>query len=218
MATTIFMGKATKEQTDDLRAAYAVWLEADGSGDFPMAEFTLVSGLNYSRAWQIARRWYLEERMPEALVDAGALIKAWQENHEGWMPNKGESYEGEALAPTIRTLREAGHSWGELNVRFGMPEGRLRQLFTYKSTVKDRGLRIGRGGRFVTDDPRLYQENMKREGAMIPADFKGHLKPEICLNYKADAAKRAKKAAAAAKAKATREAKKATKQAEVAVA
>jgi hypothetical protein len=77
-------------------------------------------------------------------------------------------------------------SWGELAVRFGLSETYIRSCFKLAGVEKDLGLRIGKGGRFLYNDPTLYLENRKAEGAQIPADLKGRPMLEQLLNFRSD--------------------------------
>lgn len=196
MATfsSIFAATATVDELKALRAAYDRWvkqgegLQLDG---FPMAKFCEASGLKYSRARQIARRWFIEEQAQHLLIDAGALVKGYEQAHEGWMPNQGESLRGEALSDTIRQLHAVGQSWGDISGRMGITEAEARKLFEYKSRMRAKGQRVGQGGAFLNADPTLYLENRKAEGAWVPTGHKGPIKPEILLNFKKPARVRA---------------------------
>lgn len=56
----------------------------------------------------------------------------------------------------IARLREKGESWGLISVRFREPESRTRKAFAEAGGLDSKGLRIGKGGRYVADDPRPY--------------------------------------------------------------
>lgn len=56
----------------------------------------------------------------------------------------------------IARLRLAGESWGLISVRFREPESRTRKAFAEAGGLDSKGLRIGKGGRWVADDPRPY--------------------------------------------------------------
>lgn len=58
-------------------------------------------------------------------------------------------------AAIVARLRNAGESWGLISVRFKEPEGRTRKVFK-ETGLDSQGLRIGRGGRYLADDPRFY--------------------------------------------------------------
>lgn len=58
-------------------------------------------------------------------------------------------------AAMIARAREAGESWGLISVRFGEPESRTRKAWE-DSGFSSKGMRIGKGGRWVADDPRFY--------------------------------------------------------------
>ena len=61
-----------------------------------------------------------------------------------------------AKAAVVAKLRLAGESWGLISVRFREPESRTRKQFAEASGIDSAGLRIGRGGRYLADDPRFY--------------------------------------------------------------
>lgn len=129
--------------------------------------------IKYSRAWLIARRAWLEANQPKLLVTPtkAAVDKAektFSATDPKWM-------ERHVLGPIALKLRLEGHSWGEIAVRMGISESLVRKAFVLApkdAPMKDVGLRIGKGGRFVADRPDLYTDNRKAEGAEIP-DAKG---------------------------------------------
>lgn len=61
-----------------------------------------------------------------------------------------------AKAAIIARLRNKGESWGLISVRFKEPESRTRKAFTEAYGIDSAGLRVGKGGRYVMDDPRFY--------------------------------------------------------------
>lgn len=193
---------------DQIRA-----LVDSAGGKIPMAAIEAATGIlchndpaqpdkpnHYSRVWQILRRDYLERCEPALLVDSAKLLadglaQAMAANEEAaWRTpaRKGELPNGEmrVLGPVVTALRNQELcSWGEINVRLGLPESRIRKAYGGK---KDLGTRIGKGGRFAYDDPTLYLEHRRVEGAHIPADKVGRPKPEELLNFAKDEAKVAK--------------------------
>jgi hypothetical protein len=159
------------------------WMAENTGGweDLPTRKLMAASGWSESRTWQVARRRVIEAKQPHLLVDVSALVKGID-----------ASEVDRTLAREVIELRNAKVSWGEINVRMGISEGRVRKLFATYSGQKDRGLRIGKGGRFVTENPLLYLDNMKTEGAQISSEYKGIPQtPEKCLNYKKPARVRA---------------------------
>jgi hypothetical protein len=176
------------EGVQELKKAVEAWLKDNPENleRMPMKGFRAASGWDYSRTWQVARRWVIELRTPDLLVNVSELTKG---------------LEADKVDPTIARVIINLHdgpqacSWGEINVRLGLSEGRVRKLYRTYAGKKDVGQRTGQGGRWVTDNPTLYLEHMKREGAHIAGDFKGvPQKPEQCLNYKKPEAKRTRKA------------------------
>lgn len=187
MASTMFV--TTEEGLKPMLKVLEAWMKEgpENPEKLPTAKLMAASGWTESRTWQVARRRVIETLQPQLLVNVSELTK-------GLEADKVDP----TIAKVIVKLRDQGVSWGEINVRLGISEGRVRSLFAKHSGRKDRGLRIGRGGRFVTDNPTLYLENMKAEGAVISADYKGIPQdPAKCLNYKKPAkARRPRKAAA----------------------
>lgn len=184
------------------QVAELVELGQNGSGQFPESErlsLGIAPDIGYSRAWLIVRRAFIEANAPSLLVDLEAAIKA--EFPADKVPAKDEIVR-RVISPIVQNLRESELcSWGEIAVRVGLPEAQVRSAFKATNSKKDVGLRIGKGGRFAYGDPTLYLEHRSREGAQIPADFKG--KPEVAdlLNAeraeerKAERAKRTRKSA-----------------------
>lgn len=87
-----------------------------------------------------------------------------------------------AKAALIAKLRLEGQSWGVISVRFGEPESRTRKAFEEASGLRSKGMRIGKGGRYVSNDQRFYtgtdraklgSELVKAEpiAAQVPEDF-----------------------------------------------
>jgi hypothetical protein len=153
---------------------------------------------HYSRVWLILRRDYLERNEPGLLVNADQLVHeslalAIAEHRETeWRTGKGmPNGERRVLQPIVTELRTALCSWGEISVRLGIPESKVRTAFKggTHAEPKDKGLRIGKGGRWAYDDPTLYLEHRRVEGAKIPGDLSGRPKPEQLLNYVKEEAK-----------------------------
>lgn len=152
-------------------------MESDGR--IPWSKVEEHTGIKYSRGWLIVRRAWLEANHPDFLVDVPALSKAMLAKH-------GSEYDfnKHVVEPIAAHLRDVeALSWGEIAVRFGLPESRVRKSYRKGGVKKDLGLRIGKGGRFAYDDQALYQANMKAEGAWIPVTQKMRPTPADCLNY-----------------------------------
>ena len=180
----------------------------DESGRIPWAKVEAATGIGYSRGWLIVRRASLQKNPPNLLVDAkGLMAKALEQAttagkvgeftaHEGGQQKNVTAGERRTLSPIVHKHRDGLQlSWGEIAVRLGMPESKVRKLYRASGAKKDLGLRIGKGGKFAYDDPTLYLEHRKLEGAQIPVDLKGKPKVEQLLNAEKKAAA-AKKAAA----------------------
>lgn len=108
----------------------------------PVKAILAETGLGYSQMWLHVRRC--------EIVAAGLDV--------------------EPTSDSVVDLRQAGHSWGEIAVRCGIPESRVRKLFSETTGTRSEGLRIGKGGRHFYDEAGapLYQENLKATGTAIP--------------------------------------------------
>ena len=160
-------------------------MEADGRIKWSAVEAAGATEIGYSRGWLILRRAWIEANAPELLVDTASLTAAALAKH-------GSEYDlnKHVIEPVAADLRDRqALSWGEIAVRLGMPESRVRKAYTKAGVKKDVGLRIGKGGRFYGSDPTLYLDNMKTEGAWVPTTIKGR-RPTAseCLNFKGEEA------------------------------
>lgn len=143
----------------------AALAQANESGEFPSTlwnnpEF---GNIGESRGWLIARRAWLEVNQPKALVAVPA----------GTDFSKSPADAGASLrkfGKTLHNLRGDGHgdSWGELMVRTGLSEGKVRKAWSSSGDHEDRGHRTGKGGRFMADNPEIYLEHRKAEGGFVP--------------------------------------------------
>lgn len=161
--------------------------------------------IKYSRGWLIIRRAWLEVNTPDALVDTDAIVKAHKAKIDELNEHRKQGEEAltfdeyHVLGTIVAELHDKNMSWGEIMCRMGIVEGRARKALERSKHIKTRGLRTGKGGRFVFDDPTLYLDNMKSEGVHWQDDYRGR-EVEKALNYKpkeGEAAK-PKKAAKAA--------------------
>lgn len=104
-------------------------------------------GLNYSQAWLgISARQLASGEADTTKLDPNDPKAIYQARME----------EGEYS------------SWGWLAVRAGVPESRVRKIFREASTFSDRGLRIGKGGRFVADKADEYVDEARVHGVKLP--------------------------------------------------
>lgn len=126
-----------------------------------------------SRAWLIVRRVEIDRHTPELLVDVDALNKAHMAELKA-AGRESEFNELDVLSPIVKDLYlERKCSWGEIMVRLDRPEGLVRKAFRHNTIVKDRGQRIGKGGRFAYGAGHLYTEHRRGEGIAIPVDLRG---------------------------------------------
>jgi hypothetical protein len=190
-------------KASEVESLIAVGLELTGAdGIVPWDEIAKHTEVGYSRGWLIVRRAWLEVNAPELLIPVAKLMAdaTAQATTAGTLGDfnakSGGVTNGErrVLGPVVQDLRTKNNSWGEIAVRLGMPESRVRAIFKASGSMKDLGLRIGKGGRFALGDPTLYLDNRRKEGAQIPADFKGRPAPEQLLNYRKPEAPAAPKA------------------------
>lgn len=105
--------------------------------------------LNYSQFWLYCQ----SQTLP-----AEAFITA-TEGSEDWFK-------------AVAKCRTAGDSWGLIAVKCRAPEGRIRKAFTEATGLKSQGLRIGRGGRYLSNDPVLYTGEAVKTGTAIPKEAK----------------------------------------------
>jgi len=97
-----------------------------------------------------ARGWKVSHVQAE-FAALHAELKAGR--HGGYFPVQASDT---AWAAVIAKARTEGQSWGMIAARANMPEGRVRRIFKGSTALDSRGLRIGKGGRFVDRDPRFY--------------------------------------------------------------
>lgn len=177
--------KCTAEDAKLLIKAGVPLMNADGSGSVPWSEVEKAAGteVGYSRGWLVVRHAWLAQNQPDILIDSTTLIsdafaKAEQDGASGeFDPLK-------VLEKVVVDLREVKMlSWGEIAVRLGIPESRVRRAYRANGVKKDLGLRINKGGRFAYGAGELYQDNRKAEGAHIKLDKHGKPSVEELLNY-----------------------------------
>jgi hypothetical protein len=180
---------ATKETTaKDVAALIAAALPLSTDGTIAWAKlpeavrpFDVPGGklrIGYSRAWLIVKRAWMEVNQPKLLVTLPEPTAAEVQAH-------GKNARNAAWSKVVSPMRDADQiSWGEIAVRCGQPESKVRACYRATGAKKDLGLRIGKGGRRAFDDPELYLEHRRTEGAYIPATFKGRPTPEVLLNAK----------------------------------
>lgn len=145
--------------------------------------------VKYSRAWLIVKRAWTEQNNPSALVVIPDE-KQWKDEHSGSFADDekaGDAYNRRVLHDLVYKMRDDDQlSWGDIAVRLGLPESRVRAAYRSVGIKKDLGLRIGKGGRYAYDDPTLYLEHRRKEGAHIDANFIGRPTAEQLLNFAKD--------------------------------
>lgn len=172
-------------------------------GRIKWAAVETLTGIKYSRGWLILRHAYLAQNQPNLIVDVAKLVA--NDTKQATDQKRLNEYEPvrDTISPIVTSMRDIeGLSWGEIMVRTnGMGEGAVRKAYRATGGKKDLGLRVGKGGRFAYDEPTLYLENMKVQGAHISLDAKGRPVREQCLNFIPADAPVAKPKRAARKAK-----------------
>lgn len=159
--------------------------QMDASGKVPWAKVEEEAGtdVGYSRGWLVVRWAYLAQNDPNKLFDLSGHTS--EEFKRATAAGNESSFDAKSVLQqvVIRMRDEENLSWGEIAVRLGIPESRVRSAYRHNGIRKDLGLRIGRGGRFAYDAGELYTENRRKEGAHIPLDMKAKPKVEQLLNY-----------------------------------
>lgn len=187
-------------------------IEDGQRSDVTWEELEKETGIGYSRGWLIVIRQILEQSYPQLLVSVDEVYKEADAQYvrakrafDRLQKEKAEedpdfhiaefmdpgTFREAFLAEVVRHARDREHdpftkkdgqSWGLIAVRLDLPESRVRKLYRFGGYAKDKGSRIGRGGRWAYDDPTLYTEHRRREGAMIPVDLRGRPAPDDLLN------------------------------------
>ena len=190
MSNPFITSKCTAEDAAKIIKAALALTPESGLIPWPKVEAAAGTSVGYNRGWLIVRYAWLAKFQPNLLVDSDALVAAERAKAEkaGKLADFDE-FRG-VLAPIVaRMYDEQKLSWGEIMVRLGTTEGRVRKAYRAIGAKKDRGMRTGRGGRFVYDEPTLYLDNRKSEGAYTKLTQAGKPRPEDLLNYVAPAAK-----------------------------
>lgn len=131
---------AKKPTEDQFAQAWSMYQAGGTNGQIQEA-----TGLNYSQMWL--------DRTRRELEAGNDTVGGWIATHDA----KGLPLSTTAIGAQVVKARAADQSWGLIAVRARMPESRVRKIFTEVSALDSRGLRIGKGGRWVDDDARFYQ-------------------------------------------------------------
>lgn len=151
------MKNATRTQ-EEIKAATAkvIKMRSDGA---KWPEILQATGFSHSRAELI----WMDHVLPSAERDrCRKLVK------------------DQGLGPASVALRAEGHSWGEIAVRVGHGEGKVRTAFRDASGNKSQGQRIGKGGRYYLAEGVLYQDTLRPTGTVIPKDAVGREGARFC--------------------------------------
>jgi hypothetical protein len=120
---------------------------ADGKGSKALLKAT---GLSHSQA---DRAWYLSPLNPKHVTDQSAQFAAMTEAQQNAF---------------VIEMRTKGESWGRISLTIGLSESATQSRFSTAAGIAAEGLRVGRGGRFLEDDPRRYVGNQKGLGVQDP--------------------------------------------------
>lgn len=170
----------SKTSVEDLQALHdvALPLMVASGGIVKWGVIEKATGIGYSRGWLIARRWYLEQNAPATLIDMDKLIAAKQSATIDF-----DAAVRLVASPMIQAMYDDQKlSWGEIMVRLGWTEGRVRKTYEATGAKKTLGLRTGKGGNFAYRDGSLYTEHRVKEGAQIPVTLKRRPVVEDLLN------------------------------------
>ncbi len=140
--------------------------------------------IGYNRGWLVVRYEWLKANEPAKLIPAKAMMA--KATLEAAKNGNSQGYDAvrSVLGPIVAEHKDSMQlSWGEISVRLGLPEGMVRKAYRALDAKKDRGVRNGKGGRWLFNDGTLYQDNRKREGAWIPTEVVGKPKVEQLLNF-----------------------------------
>jgi hypothetical protein len=154
--------KRTEISDADFAKAQATYcnMMADGKGVKAALEAT---GLSHSQGdWA----WYGDPRNPQAVEPGSVELPP--------LPGKDDPGYEVALRRrglVVGELRKGEHaryrgrelSFGQIAVVCGVPEGAVHRAFT-ATGISSHGTRKGRGGRWLSDEPRLYLGNRKGIG------------------------------------------------------
>jgi len=119
-------------------------------------------------------------KMKEILEETGLnYSQAWLYITDAELPQSQRVSQANRTPATVRKLREEGDSWGLISVKFGyleFSESKIRSMYQEFTGKRSQGLRIGRGGRWYGDEPRLYNGVRRRSGVRIAKGVtKGHV-------------------------------------------
>lgn len=139
---------------------------ADGAGSKAALEATDLSHAQADLAW------YESELNPNRVVRGSVKLppRPTDGETEVWLRRVGLIV-GELYAGKHEAYPDNELSWGAIGIVTDTNESFVRRAF--KATGLDsRGMRKGRGGRWLDDEPRLYAGNHKRHGVQSDAPRK----------------------------------------------
>jgi len=115
----------------------------DGKGSKVLLKAT---GLSHSQA---DRAWYASELNPNRVISQATEFAAMTEEQKNAF---------------VISMRIAKASWGKISLTTGESESATQTRFSRSSGIAAEGLRVGKGGRFLEDEPRRYLGNRKGLG------------------------------------------------------
>lgn len=77
---------------------------------------------------------------------------------------------GGTLGERVAVARNVLHlSWGVIGLLAGEPESRVRREYAKQTEKDSKGQRIGKGGRWLMNEPTLYERELNPTGTILPA-------------------------------------------------
>lgn len=135
------------------------------AGEIPgIGKITAETGLNYSQAWDHLTRQQIV-RVHTGLDLKPVALAAMADPEKDGLPSAAML----AFQRAIAGCRTEGNSWGMIMQRFGVSEGIVRKAFKVATGTKSEGLRNGKGGRWLLDEPALYLGDREATGIALPA-------------------------------------------------
>jgi len=156
------------DRTTLVERATALGLLSQPVGQIPgYGKLILESGMNASQVYCCLTRHQIEEVYTD--LDLAPVASAAIANPN--TPDGTRTKEMRVAIQAVVDARSAGQSWGLIGVRFNRPESLVRRWFK-ESGTKSEGLRIGKGGRWLLNEPALYNGDRAVTGINLPAPMK----------------------------------------------
>lgn len=192
---------------NEIQKAQKVYCDAKASGKSNAEATKLAKAVTEIGHTKLDLAWYVDDRNHTASRTPILNIAPADRPKAAVMLRAGEGWDGEFVGQKL--------SWGRLAIATGhadvangkVHEGRCRSEFGREAGIASEGTRIGRGGRWLNNDQRLYTQNHK--GVGVEDSRPRQLDPAEVMAGAADYTSRLPKIAKAKKAAAKRAAKRA---------